>query len=164
MATPTLPQHPSFVIITLARREARLAVKEQLKAQGPKPQYMHASEINRAAEIYLEANARALLEVAWSKVQRSSDLMKFYEKEQPNSSSSAFASFRSRVSKPSVNQPYTTASSSRACCVLSRDRQSRAHLALVPPEASEAHGSARNRTFGLQYPKKAIVSGHALAF
>src|SRR5262249_1541088 len=31
-------------------------------------------------------------------------------------SSSAFASFRSRVSKPSVNQPYIGASSSPACC------------------------------------------------
>ena len=33
-----------------------------------------------------------------------------------SSPSSAFASFRSRVSNPSVNQPYTGASSSRACC------------------------------------------------
>jgi hypothetical protein len=33
-----------------------------------------------------------------------------------NSSSNAFASFRSRVSKPSVNQLYTGASSSCACC------------------------------------------------
>ena len=33
-----------------------------------------------------------------------------------NSSSNAFASFRSSVSQPSVNQPYTGASSSRACC------------------------------------------------
>jgi hypothetical protein len=31
---------------------------------------------------------------------------------------SAFASFRSRVSKPSVNHPYNGASSSRACCTL----------------------------------------------
>ena len=36
-----------------------------------------------------------------------------------NPSSSAFASFRSSVSKPSVNQPYTDASSSRACCATS---------------------------------------------
>ena len=35
-----------------------------------------------------------------------------------NSSSNAFASCRSSVSKPSVNQPYTGASSSRACCGL----------------------------------------------
>ena len=35
-----------------------------------------------------------------------------------NSSSSALASFRSRVSKPSVNHPYTGASSSRASCTL----------------------------------------------
>jgi L-asparaginase len=33
-------------------------------------------------------------------------------------SSSAFASFKSRVSNPSVNHPYTGASSSRACCGL----------------------------------------------
>jgi hypothetical protein len=33
-----------------------------------------------------------------------------------SSSSSAFASLRSNVSKPSVNQPQTGASSSRACC------------------------------------------------
>jgi len=35
-----------------------------------------------------------------------------------NSSKSAFASFRSRVSNLSVNHPYTGASSSRACCTL----------------------------------------------
>jgi hypothetical protein len=46
-----------------------------------------------------------------------------------SSSSSAFASFRSRVSKPSVNHPKTGASSSRACCTLpwSRQRRERAH-------------------------------------
>ena len=46
-----------------------------------------------------------------------------------NSSSSALASFRSRVSKPSVNHPYTGANSSRACCTLpwSRQRRARTH-------------------------------------
>jgi hypothetical protein len=34
-----------------------------------------------------------------------------------NSSSNAFASFRSRVSNPSVNHPYTGANSSRALTV-----------------------------------------------
>ena len=45
-----------------------------------------------------------------------------------NSCSSAFASFRSRVSNPSVNQPYTGANSSRACCTLPWSRQRRASL------------------------------------
>ena len=45
-----------------------------------------------------------------------------------NSCSSAFASFRSRVSNPSVNHPYTGASSSRACCVLPWSRQRRARV------------------------------------
>jgi hypothetical protein len=36
-----------------------------------------------------------------------------------NPSSSAFASFRSSVSKASVNQPYADASGSRACCATS---------------------------------------------
>src|SRR5262249_16061924 len=45
-----------------------------------------------------------------------------------NSSSNAFASFRSRVSKPSVNHPYTGASSSRACSTLSWSRQRQARL------------------------------------
>ena len=45
-----------------------------------------------------------------------------------NSSSNAFASFRSRVSNPSVNQPYTGASSSRACRTLPWSRQRRARL------------------------------------
>src|SRR6478672_1776665 len=45
-----------------------------------------------------------------------------------SSSNSAFASFRSRVSKPSVNQPYTGASSSRACCTLPWSRQRCARL------------------------------------
>ena len=45
-----------------------------------------------------------------------------------NSSSSALASFRSRVSKPSVNHPYTGATSSRACRTLLWSRHSRAML------------------------------------
>ena len=45
-----------------------------------------------------------------------------------NSCSSAFASFRSRVSNPSVNHPYTGANSSRACCILPWSRQRRARL------------------------------------
>ena len=81
-ATSNLPPFPSYVLITLAQREARLAVKEQLRARGLKPQYMRVSEINRAADIYLKANARELLEEAWRKCQGSADLMRFYEKEQ----------------------------------------------------------------------------------
>lgn len=61
-ATSSLPPHPSYVLITLARREARLAVKEQLRGQGLKPQYTRANEINRAAEIYLHEHARASVE------------------------------------------------------------------------------------------------------
>src|SRR5262249_27227517 len=45
-----------------------------------------------------------------------------------NSFSSAFASFRSSVSKPSVNHPYTGANSSRASCTLPWSRQRRARL------------------------------------
>ena len=45
-----------------------------------------------------------------------------------NVPSRAFASFRSCVSNPSVNQPYKGASSSRACCGLSWSRQRRAML------------------------------------
>ena len=39
-----------------------------------------------------------------------------------------FRLLQSRVSKPSVNQPYTGASSSCACCTLSCSRQRRARL------------------------------------
>jgi hypothetical protein len=56
-----------------------------------------------------------------------------------NSSSNAFASFRSRVSNPSVNHPYTGANSSRASPTLS----------LIAPEACEAHGGAEFLGFGL---------------
>jgi hypothetical protein len=45
-----------------------------------------------------------------------------------NLSSNALASFRSRVSSPSVNQPWMGASRSRACCRLPRSRHSRAML------------------------------------
>jgi len=45
-----------------------------------------------------------------------------------NSSSNAFASFRSSVLWPSVNHPYTEASSSRAFCTLPWSRRSRARL------------------------------------
>src|SRR5262249_44185779 len=80
-ATYSLPPRPSSVLITLAQREARLAVKEQLRHQGLKPQYMRVSEINRAADIYLKDHTKELLELAWKKVQRSPDLMKSYAKE-----------------------------------------------------------------------------------
>ena len=52
-----------------------------------------------------------------------------------NPSSSAFASFRSSVSKPPVNRPYTGASSSRACCATSRGGASgprRQAVTLIP--------------------------------
>src|SRR5262249_6167721 len=45
-----------------------------------------------------------------------------------NSSSSTFASLRSSVSNPSVNHPYTGASSSRASSTLHWSRQRRARL------------------------------------
>jgi hypothetical protein len=45
-----------------------------------------------------------------------------------SASSNVLASFRSRVSNPSVNQPYTGASSSRACCGFRWWRQRRARL------------------------------------
>src|SRR5262249_45960198 len=80
-ASESLPKYPSYVLITLAQQSARNAVKQQLGAQGLRPQYMRASEINRAADIYLKANARALLEDAWKKCQRCADLMRLYEKE-----------------------------------------------------------------------------------
>jgi hypothetical protein len=82
MADHSLPPRPSYVLITLAQREARQAVKEQLRGQGLKPQYMRTSEINRAADLYLKEHARDLLEVAWKKCQGCPDLMKLYEKEQ----------------------------------------------------------------------------------
>jgi hypothetical protein len=75
--TPTLPLRPSHVLITLARLAAKNAAKEQLRAQGLKPQLMRASEINAVAKLYLTANARALLEEAWRKRQRCPDLMRF---------------------------------------------------------------------------------------
>jgi len=81
-AIQSLPKYPSYVLLTLARQSARNAVKRQLRAQGLKPQYMIVSEINRTADLYLKANWRELLELVWKKVQRSPDLMKFYEKEQ----------------------------------------------------------------------------------
>ena len=80
-ATESLPKISIIRHHDMARREARLAVKEQLRAQRLKPQLMRVSEINRCAEIYFEEHARELLEVAWRKVQRSPDLMKFYTKE-----------------------------------------------------------------------------------
>jgi hypothetical protein len=81
-ASESLPKYPSYVLITLARQSARNAVKQQLRDQGLRPQYMRTSEINRIADDYLRANARELLELAWRKCQRCPDLMKPYEKEQ----------------------------------------------------------------------------------
>jgi hypothetical protein len=82
MATSTLPPRPSYVLITLARQSARNAIKERLRAQGLKPQYMAVREINATADIYLEEHARELLAEAWIKCQSCADLKKFYEKEQ----------------------------------------------------------------------------------
>jgi hypothetical protein len=64
--------------------------------------------------------------------------------------SSAFASFRSRVSNPSVNQSYTGASSSRACRTLPWSRQKRARPDQARLEANSvaamvAHSVARSR-------------------
>ena len=80
MATQTLPPRPSYVLLTLAQREARLAVKEQLRARGIKVQHMRASEISATAKLYFVAHSRALLEEAWRKCQRCPDLMRFHEK------------------------------------------------------------------------------------
>jgi hypothetical protein len=82
MATSTLPPLPSRVLLSPARYEAREAVKEQLRDQGLKPQYLRVGEINATADLYVEANAQELLEEAWRKCQGCPDLMKFYEKEQ----------------------------------------------------------------------------------
>jgi hypothetical protein len=79
-AINTLPRYPSHVIITLARQAAKSAVKQQLRAQGLKPQMMRASGINATANLYFVANWRALLEEAWRKCQRRPDLMRFHEK------------------------------------------------------------------------------------
>ena len=54
-----------------------------------------------------------------------------------SSSSSAFASFRSRVSNPSVNQPYTGASQFASLL----------RLALAAQEARKAHRSAEFRVW-----------------
>ena len=74
-ATQSLPKYPSYVLITLARQSERNAVKQQLRDQGLRPQYMRASEINRAADLYFKQHARELLEVAWKKCQGCPDLM-----------------------------------------------------------------------------------------
>jgi DNA invertase Pin-like site-specific DNA recombinase len=108
-ATSNLPPFPSYVLITLAQREARLAVKEQLRARGLKPQYMRVSEINRAADIYLKANARELLEEAWRKCQGSADLMRFYEKEQRERKRALERNFRTFVQFTKPRQSRTSA-------------------------------------------------------
>jgi hypothetical protein len=81
-ATESLPPRPSYVLLILAQQCARNAVKEQLRGQGMKPQYMRVREINRIADDYLKEHARDLLEVAWNKCRGCPDLMKLYEKEQ----------------------------------------------------------------------------------
>ena len=48
-ATQTLPSQPSRVLICLARLAAKEAIKQQLRDQGLKPQYIRIAEINRAA-------------------------------------------------------------------------------------------------------------------
>ena len=64
--------------------------------------------------------ATALIEWRWSlgRCSRAGPMDLIGGSHAANSCRSAFASFRSRVSNPSVNHPYTGASSSRACCSL----------------------------------------------
>jgi len=81
-ATSSLPPQPNHVFIILARLAAKEAVKQHLRDQGLKPQYIRIAEINRAADIYLKANARELLEEAWRTCQSSSELMNLYAREQ----------------------------------------------------------------------------------
>lgn len=77
-ATSNLPPQPSRVLITLARLAAKEAIKQSLRDQRLRPHNVRAAEINRAADIYLKANARELLEEAWRRCQCSADLMKLY--------------------------------------------------------------------------------------
>jgi hypothetical protein len=50
-----------FMVISLAKREAREAVKRKLRAEGHRPTLMSASEINTLANAHLRANAAELL-------------------------------------------------------------------------------------------------------
>ena len=49
-----------FMVISLAKREARKAVIRQLRAEGHKPTLMSASEITSLANVHLRANAAEL--------------------------------------------------------------------------------------------------------
>src|SRR5262249_6386549 len=60
-----------------------------------------------------------------------------------NSSSNAFASFRSSVSNPSVNHPYTGAGSSRTSCTFPWSRHSRARLIAEWSSGARATAYAR---------------------
>jgi hypothetical protein len=53
-----------LMVISLAKREAREAVKRKLRAEGTKPWLRTVSEINRLADAHLQANAATLLAAA----------------------------------------------------------------------------------------------------
>ena len=57
-------------LVQLAR-QLRRPDPDRWPAHGLKPQYMRAREIAQAADLYLKANARELLEQAWRKCQDS---------------------------------------------------------------------------------------------
>jgi hypothetical protein len=50
-----------FMVISLAKREARKAVIRQLRAEGHKPTLMSASEITSLANVHLRAHTAELL-------------------------------------------------------------------------------------------------------
>ena len=50
-----------FMVISLAKREAREAIKRKLRAEGTRPHSLTLSEINRLANEYLKAHAAELL-------------------------------------------------------------------------------------------------------
>jgi hypothetical protein len=105
--------------------EERAAVSSPTNRSHPSnSQEIHCSPSHRIPRIGqgIVAGRRSTLEVGYS---CSQNLLGRYD---ANCSNNAFASFRSRVSNPSVNQPYTGANSSRACCTLPWSRLRRARL------------------------------------
>jgi hypothetical protein len=81
-ANASLPKGPSAVIITLALREARVAVKRQLRDRGVRLSSLLARDITIAARDYFKEHTQELAELAWRKMQGSGELVKHHQKEQ----------------------------------------------------------------------------------
>jgi Resolvase, N terminal domain len=82
LATPRIPLEPSAVIVGLARQAALKAVKQELRDLGRRLSRFTARDLKMMANDYLAQHREALIAETWQRLQSSSTLRAFYEREE----------------------------------------------------------------------------------